>query len=229
MYVTLTNLTVREEDFSQYVDLRRRLVNPAMRSWPGSDGSMLLRRRTNGAQGGVALTLVNLWDTADSQREWADSKLHVELNGNLNKVVSSSAYRLFRRIDGSSVTIGTPMATGMAAIGIHHVSGGRTQEYLARRRDIVHPSMSQAEGFIGTWVLADPDDRDSFTCFFQWESDMAADTYYDSPEHRGPVSNSVTSLCDGSVASIRYDVVPVDEPWGTMSRGGAREMSASAI
>jgi heme-degrading monooxygenase HmoA len=229
MHATLTNLTVRESDFEDYLALRRDSVNPAMREWPGCEGSMLLRRREVGPQGGIALTLVNLFDTAETQREWAESKLHVEVKRPLAGLVSSTAYRLHRRLDDISVTVGSPTATRMAAIGVHHVAAGRSVEYLARRRDIVHPSMSGADGFIGTWVFNDPDDADRFFCFFQWESDPQADAYFNSAEHRGPVVNAVASICVGSVASTRYDVVPVDEPWGAMAAPGSRALSPAAV
>lgn len=70
--------------------------------------------------------------------------------------------------------------------------------------------------------------RETGFCLFQWESDGQADAYFNSAEHRGPVVNAVASVCVGSTASTRYDVVPVDEPWGAMAAAASRIRTAAA-
>jgi heme-degrading monooxygenase HmoA len=220
MHANITYLSVENDRLDDYLAMRRTVVNPAMRDWPGSAGSVLLRRREAHGQGRIGLALVNLWETAETQREWETSRQHVGLRSNHDSFVCSRSDGTHRRLEDISVTVGVPAAAGMVAIGIHHVSGGRIQEYLARRRDIVHPSMSNADGFIGCWVLTDPDDPSTFICLFWWRDDAAVDTYSNIPEHRGPVYNAVRSVTEGPIASTRYDVVPVDDPWGALAGEG---------
>lgn len=207
MYATLNWIEVRQTDLQDYFDVRSRSIDPALRSWDGFGEPILLKGREAPVDGIVRLALVNTWRDAEAQRSWNDSKLVIDAKRPAAPFVQRIDWKLYERVDDASFTLSPTPASRMGAFGFHQVLPGRAEEYLARRRDIINPSMAAAQGCVAVWVYRDPDLADRFVVFFQWESDQAADAYFDTPEHRGPVVNAVRSITEGNIVSTRYDVV----------------------
>jgi heme-degrading monooxygenase HmoA len=207
MHAMLNWIQVKPSDLRAYLEVRSHSINPAMRSTDGFGESILLQDRKPTEDGNVQLVLVNTWRDADAQRAWEASQLHRDAKAPAAAYVQRLKARLYERVDDASFSLEGAPVPHMGALGFHQVMRGRGDEYLARRRDIVHPSMAAAPGCLSVWVYRDPEATDRFVVFFQWESDRAADTFFATPAHSGPLVNAVRSITEGEIASTRYDIL----------------------
>lgn len=207
MHVALVDLTVREKDIDEYVGSRRSNIHPALRQVSGFQNSLLLRERDT-ASDALRLRLVDLWESDEHHRRFAatDSPDVLAPVAHLMKDVTTRSYE---RLEWASTTVGDLDRAGKASIGVHQAQEGRGEEYLGRRRDIVQPSMSSAAGFVGEWMLADPEVAERYTAIALWESHEASRVYGDLPEHRGPIANAVRSITADKRPGITYDVLLV--------------------
>jgi heme-degrading monooxygenase HmoA len=210
MYVELADISVATPDLDDYVAARRDHTNPLMKEQPGFGGTVLLRPREG--DNPVQLALLNWWESVAHLQHWVNSPERDETPADVAHLVQALEYSLYGRHDDCSVTVGDPAAAGMCSIGVQRTISGRGRDYLDRRRDIANPSVQEAPGFVGVSVYSAPHQEDAFMVFFQWESDAAADAYYASPEHAGPVYDAIAGVLAHRPGSRRYDVLLCDVP-----------------
>ena len=113
------------------------------------------------------------------------------------------------RVEDASTTAAPESSAQVARISIQDIEPGRVDEYLAYRRDVIHPSMQSADGFVSAWVLRDIERDTRFAMFFRWRDNIAAETYFHDPYHLGEITDRVQELLAGTLSTERYDIVSV--------------------
>ena len=152
MIATLSNLEIASTDFDTYIDMRRLHINPALLEQRGFEGSVLLRGTTQQAAGEERLALFNLWDSVTSSKDWSVAPRHDEVAEFVIPLVRSITTTHYERIEDASTTAAPESSAQVARISIQDIEPGRVDEYLAYRRDVIHPSMQSADGFVSAWV-----------------------------------------------------------------------------
>lgn len=209
MIATLSDLQIASAELEKYVDMRRMHINRALAEQPGFEGSVLLRARERKAAGEENLALFNFWDSAADADAWKVAPRHDEVAEYVIPLVKSITTNSYERIEDASVTAAPASAARVARISIQDIKPARVNEYLAYRRDVIHPSMESADGFVSAWVLRDVERAARFAIFFRWRDDDAAETYFHDPYHLGEITDRVRELLAGSLSTERYDILPV--------------------
>ena len=71
MLASLSDIKVAPGDVEQYVQMRRRHINPALAEQRGFRGSTLLRAEAQPDPAEVAFALFNFWDDEATAKAWA--------------------------------------------------------------------------------------------------------------------------------------------------------------
>jgi heme-degrading monooxygenase HmoA len=206
MHLAFSHVLVASSAIDEYVEVRRRRINPAMGTQPGYEGSILLRPRDDAEP--VRLALLNVWTGPEYQRHWGESPRCAALMRSVDHLVRRLEHRPYQRIEDASIVVGDQHKIAMCSIGLDDVVPGQSESYLARWCDVAIPSLSQAPGFVGVSVFANPDEPDRFLTFLRWERDDAADQYYATSEHNDVVHNAFREVltCEPQL-SPRYDAL----------------------
>ena len=132
---------------------------------------------------------------------------HDEVSQYVIPLVASIQSRRLERLDKYSAT--KPGNATVGRIADQRVRAGRVDDYLEYRRTVIHPSMEDADGFVGAWVFAMPDDPERLLIYFQWESEDAYAAYFNAPYHLGEITDRVKEMVDGRLGSAQYSIVEV--------------------
>lgn len=209
MIASLSDVKVASVDVEQYVQMRRRHINPALVEQPGFRGSTLLRAEAQPTPAEVAFALFNYWADEAAAAAWATARRHDEVSEYVIPLVRSITSRRYELIDDASVTADDENHARVARISVQQVKADRVQEYLEYRRSVIHPSMARADGFVAAWVLRDVTDPARFAIYLRWASAQAGEAYFHSPHHLGEITDRVKALLEGSLTTNRYEIVTV--------------------
>ena len=118
---------------------------------------------------------------AEAASAWAVAPRHDEVSDYVIPLARSIMSKRYQRVDEASLTHADESQARMARIAYQHIKPERMQEYLNYRRDVIHPSMAAADGFVSAWTFRDVTNPNMVAIFFQWESDETADRTFISP------------------------------------------------
>lgn len=209
MLASLSEVKIAPGDVQQYVEMRRRHINPALAEQPGFRGTTLLRADAQPNPAEVVFALFNFWTDEASAKVWATAARHDEVSEYVIPLVRSITSRRYELVEDASTTAGDERRARVARISVQQVKANRVQEYLDYRRSVIHPSMARAEGFVAAWALRDLTDPARFGVYLRWESAQAGESYFHSPSHLGEITDRVKELLEGSLTTNRYEIVPV--------------------
>jgi heme-degrading monooxygenase HmoA len=209
MLAGLSEVKVAPGDVEQYVEMRRRHINPALVEQPGFRGSTLLRADSQPNPAEVVFALFNFWADEASAKAWATAPRHDEVSEYVIPLVRSITSKRYELVENASATAGDEGRARVARISVQQVKADRVQEYLDYRRSVIHPSMARADGFVAAWVLRDVTDPARFAIYLRWASARAGEDYFHSPHHLGEITDRVKALLEGSLTTNRYEIVAV--------------------
>lgn len=209
MIATLSRAQIADGDFNAYVEARRAHINPMLARQPGFQGSTLLKARQPEAEGESTVALFNFWESEEAAKAWSTAPQHDEVAEHVIPLVQSITSRRYERIDDTSVSRADEASAAVGRISVQEIKPGRMDEYLAYRREVIHPSMEEADGFVGAWVFRDLEVADRLAIYFQWADDASAEAYFNLPFHLGEITDRVRELLAGRLSTDRFDFVQI--------------------